>query len=102
MVRNRGRVLAHPGRDGRTVHPHRIVVRWVRLVTGPLDHVNLRLVRTVDDAAEFKRWLGERRQILGVDTETGGFDVIRDELRLCQFGDLSTGWAIPWKRWGGV
>lgn len=69
---------------------------------GNLAHVNLKLVTCVEDAMEFKRWLGQSRQVLGVDTETGGFHHWRDELRLCQFGDLDTGWAIPWKRWGGV
>lgn len=71
---------------------------------GVLDHVNLRLVQNTQDAAEFMSWLGERRdgRYLGVDTETGGFHHWRDELRLIQFGDKSAGWAIPWKRWGGV
>ena len=71
---------------------------------GVLDHVNLRLIRTTQDAADFKTWLGERRagEYLGIDTETGGFHHWEDELRLCQFGDMNQGWAIPWKRWGGV
>ena len=69
---------------------------------GVLDHVNLRLVRNVEDAMEFKRWLGQTRPVLGVDTETGGFHHWRDPLRLIQFGDLDTGWAIPWERWSGV
>jgi len=73
-------------------------------MSSPLDHVNLRLVQNVDDAADFMRWLGERRsgKYLGVDTETGGFHHWRDPLRLVQFGDKSQGWAIPWERWGGV
>ena len=71
-------------------------------MTGPLDHVNLQLVDSVEKAGQFKTWLGERRNIMGVDTETGGFDHIRDKLRLVQFGDRNNGWAIPWERWGGV
>jgi DNA polymerase-1 len=59
-------------------------------------------VDSVDKAAEFMRWLGERRRVLGVDTETGGFSPERNRLRLTQFGDLSAGWAIPWEGWGGV
>lgn len=70
--------------------------------TGVLDHVRLTLVDSIDKAMEFKRWLGERRDVLGVDTETGGFSFHRDRLRLVQFGDLGAGWAIPWERWGGV
>ena len=66
-----------------------------------LDHVQLHFVRTLDDALELKRWLGERRRFLGVDTETGGFDHVRDELRLVQFGDLNHGWAVPYGDWAG-
>jgi DNA polymerase-1 len=47
-------------------------------------------------------WLGERRDVLGFDTETTGLDPNIDKLRLVQFGDLGTGWAIPWSQWGGV
>lgn len=69
---------------------------------GALDHVRLRLVETLDDASEFWRWLGERREILGVDTETGGLTWWNNRLRLVQFGDRDTGWAVPWEGWGGV
>lgn len=71
-------------------------------MSGVLDHVNLHLVDSVAKAVEFKSWLGNRRDALGVDTETGGFHHWRDRLRLIQFGDLNDGWAIPWDRWGGV
>jgi len=70
--------------------------------TGVLDHVGLHYVDSIDEAMNFKRWLGERRNVLGVDTETGGFSPHRNGLRLVQFGDLNHGWAIPWDRWGGV
>jgi DNA polymerase I-like protein with 3'-5' exonuclease and polymerase domains len=70
--------------------------------TGPLDHVNLHLVQTVQEAGEFMTWLGQSREVLGVDTETGGFSFHQDRLRMVQFGDLNDGWAIPWDRWGGV
>lgn len=49
-----------------------------------------------------KRWLGERREVLGVDTESSGLDPVRDSLRLVQVGDEGTGWAIPWPLWGGL
>jgi len=67
-----------------------------------LGDVQLELVNTVDKAAAFMRWLGERRDVLGFDTETGGLDPERDPLRLVQFGDETMGWAIPWNQWGGV
>jgi DNA polymerase I len=67
-----------------------------------LDHVDLHRVDSIDEAMEMKRWLGERREVLGVDTETGGFSPERDRLRMVQFGDLNHGWAIPFQMWGGV
>lgn len=51
------------------------------------------------------RWLGERRTSpLACDTETTGLDPHEygAGLRLVQFGDGMTGWAIPFERWGGV
>jgi DNA polymerase-1 len=59
-------------------------------------------VNTIDQAWRFKAWLGERRSTMGVDTETSGLHPESDRLRLVQFGDLKTGWAIPWEGWGGV
>lgn len=67
-----------------------------------MDDVVLNLVESWDEAQSFMSWLGERRQILACDTETGGLDWWKDRLRLVQFGDLNTGWAIPWERWGGL
>ncbi len=69
----------------------------------PLDTKTI-LVDNIDDAWEMKRWLGERRNILGVDTETSGLNQRAPDakLRLVQIGDQKTGWAIPWEQWGGV
>lgn len=63
------------------------------------DSVEFHLVETFDEAQRFMRWLGERRPILAVDTETSGFDWWRGSLRLVQFGDAQHGWAIPFERW---
>lgn len=50
-----------------------------------------------------KRWMGERRDLLGVDTETTGFHAHRgDRIRMAQLGDERHGWAVPWDAWGGV
>ncbi len=51
---------------------------------------------------ELKRWMGERRPVLGIDTETAGFDWWRQPLRMVQVGDAMTGWAIPFDDWAGV
>lgn len=68
----------------------------------PLSEVNIHLVDSVDKATSFMSWLGERRGVLAVDTETGGLEPWKQPLRLVQFGDAVTGWAIPWDLWGGV
>ena len=69
----------------------------------PLSEVKLHLVENMEDLFTFKRWLGERRETpLAVDTETGGLDPWRVKLRLVQFGDPNTGWAIPFEDWQGA
>lgn len=70
-------------------------------MTGLAD-VQLHRVDSVDDAAAFMRWLGERRPILAVDTETTGLKPWRDHIRLVQFGDATQGWTIRWDWWQGV
>lgn len=53
---------------------------------------------------DMKRWLGERREVLGLDTETSGLDPYAPgaKLRLVQIGDHTRGWAVPWEQWGGA
>lgn len=66
--------------------------------------LSLTLVNTVDDAMAMKRWLGERREVLGLDTETSGLDPHAPDakLRLVQIGDHRSGFAVPWEQWGGA
>lgn len=72
-------------------------------MTSPLADVSLHLVESIDDAMALKRWLGERRDgIVAIDTESGGLSPWKTDLRMVQFGDKKTGWAVPWERWGGV
>lgn len=68
------------------------------------DNINLYLVNSIDDAWEMKRWLGQRREVLGVDTETTGLNPYAPDakLRMIQIGDHNSGWAVPWEQWGGV
>lgn len=70
-------------------------------MTGLAD-VKLHLVDSLDDALEFKRWLGQARPVLAIDTETEGFKWWEHRVRLIQFGDANDGWAIPWQLWAGV
>ena len=69
-----------------------------------LSGVQLRLVQTLGDATEFANWLGERRPVLALDTETTGLDPYEagSGIRLLQLGDATTGWAIPYKEWYGL
>lgn len=69
-----------------------------------LPDVDLRLVQCIDDLFDLKRWMGERRDVMGLDTETSGLDPWAPDakLRLIQIGDHTTGWAIPWEGWGGA
>lgn len=64
--------------------------------------ITLNLVKTTADAADFLSWLGERRDWLGVDTETGGLDYWRDDLRTVQFGDRHTGFCLQKDLWWGT
>lgn len=71
-------------------------------MNGPLDGVRLRLVQTIDDVEDCRRWAGERRETpLFADTESGGLSPHRTRWRLGQLGDLHTGWAFPAEMWGG-
>lgn len=67
-----------------------------------MDDPRLVLVESWDEAQEFIAWLGEKHEILAVDTETEGFDWWRQRIRLCQIGDTDTGWAFEWDRWSGL
>lgn len=64
-----------------------------------LESLQLRMVTSVEDALEVKRWLGERRPSLAVDTETSGLDPRKEKLRLVQIGDLTGGWAWGFEEW---
>jgi DNA polymerase I len=60
------------------------------------------LVESLDDLWEFRRWLGERRPILGVDIETGGLS-FKDRIRTVQFGDAGRGgFCLPYADWRGA
>lgn len=67
--------------------------------------VQLNYVETVDEMDEFRRWLGQTRRVLGVDIETTGLSLGTDKIRMVQFGDTETGWAIPYEgrnSWRGL
>ena len=69
-----------------------------------LDDVQVHLVETTAEAAEFMRWVGERRpgNKLAYDTESGGLDKQKHFARLAQFGDSRQGWALSVEHWKGT
>lgn len=59
------------------------------------------LVETLDEALAFRRWLGERRPVLAIDTETTGLEWWTPHfLRTTQFGDGEQAWVLPQEWWG--
>lgn len=66
--------------------------------------LKVHLVDNIDTALEMKRWLGQRHDVIGVDTETSGLNPYAPDakLRMIQIGDQKEGWAIPWEQWGGA
>lgn len=59
-------------------------------------------MESLDELDAFRRWLGERRPVLGLDLETTGLSLAKDRIRLAQFGDGRDGWALPWEDWRGA
>lgn len=67
-----------------------------------LASVELHLVDSIDEVWALKQWMSERRPFIAVDTETEGLQWWHQRPRLLQVGDPNSGWAIPWKLWGGA
>lgn len=68
-----------------------------------LGNVQLHLVENFDDARKCLEWLSDLTcERLGFDTETTGISPETDRVRLVQFGNADTGWAIPIDRWWGL
>lgn len=69
-----------------------------------LEHVQVHLVDSTSDVADFMRWLGERRPSgeIGCDTESTGLSKQTDYARTVQFGDEQHGWTIPVEYWKGL
>lgn len=66
--------------------------------------LKVHLVDNIDTVWEMKRWIGQRHDVIGVDTETSGLNPYAPDakLRMIQIGDQKEGWAIPWEQWGGA
>lgn len=64
----------------------------------------INVVKSIDDVLALRTWLGERRDILGLDIETSGLDAFKPgaRIRSIQLGDMMNGWFIPYELWGGA
>jgi len=82
-------------------------------MTEGLGDVKLRYVDSLEEAHNFKEWLGQRRPLgaVSLDLETGEYpgknkkDALspwHGKIRLLQIGDSQMGWAIPWEEWSGL
>lgn len=71
-------------------------------MSGLPNDLQLNLVERTADARDFIDWLHQPRRIMGLDTETEGLDSENDRIRLIQFGDMHTGWAMGWEDWRGL
>jgi DNA polymerase-1 len=69
---------------------------------GVLDQATLHHVTSLDELDNFRRWAGERREILCVDTESDDLRYWRSRHRMTQLGDLHAGWAFPPAWMGGA
>jgi DNA polymerase-1 len=67
-----------------------------------LTGVNITPVNSTERLLEFLRWLGNKRDALAIDTETGGFIWYREPLRLVQLADRDSAWCFAWDDWRGL
>lgn len=68
----------------------------------PIEEAEITIIDTVGDVDRYMSWLGERRDWLAFDTETGGLEWWKQPLRLFQIGDQDTAWVFRADRWLGV
>jgi DNA polymerase-1 len=67
-----------------------------------IEDSNIVFVQSYEDVQNYFSWLGERREWMAFDTETGGLEHWKQPLRLVQIGDTETGWVFRADRWLGV
>lgn len=66
--------------------------------------IGINVLEHPEDVHTFWAWLTKPRQWVAVDTETTGLDVYAPgfHVRMLQFGDIDSGWAIDFQRWRGL
>jgi DNA polymerase-1 len=63
---------------------------------------NCHMLTSIDQTQEFIDWINSPRPYIGIDTETSGLDWFDGKLRLVQFGDRDSGWALDPRTWLGL
>lgn len=64
--------------------------------------VTASLVENLADASAFWGWITSGHDLVAFDIETDGLNWYDGKIRLAQFGDLNSGWAIPFEWWPGL
>lgn len=69
-----------------------------------LRDLSINVVNSPDKVSEFWDWLTRPRDFIAADTETTGLNPHAPgfKVRLLQFGDCESGWAIPFQEWKGL
>lgn len=69
--------------------------------TGGIPNLKINVVDSPDKVSEFWEWLTSHHDFIAADTETTGLDWWYSgfRVRLFQFGDSTSGWAIPFQGW---
>lgn len=67
-------------------------------------NLNLNFLDSPDKVGEFWQWLCSHHDYIAADTETTDLNWWHSSfrVRLFQFGDTETGWAIPFQEWKGL
>lgn len=55
------------------------------------------LVENLADASQFWEWITSGHELIAFDIETDGLNWYDGKIRLAQFGNLTSGWAIPYE-----
>lgn len=70
----------------------------------PFTETQLGYVDSFEDVQELMRWLGNRREVLALDTENAGLSPYDSDarVRLLQVGDINSAFTIDAQRWPGL
>lgn len=85
-----------------------IIAEWLKdfmegvLMSNNIEDTVIHFVQNIEQVNEFYHWLGQSRDWLAIDCETGGLEFWAQPLRLVQIGDCDEAWVFRADRWLGV